>query len=423
VLPDYNFPVGLNDLWNPHCLHVPHTTDTDPRETSESICAPWDNGAVHYNSATANYAFSLLVDGALVEGGQYNINSLGFAKTLHIYLRAKLACQSSSSTFALHSQCLKQACNSLTKAQRPLKDWTGADLASPITLTDCAEVAEAMLMTQMEDAPCDSTEDLLAVWYHYGRHVPEEGGYTYAVVSGLQNPALAQNCRIGGDDLNFITYGYVNDEQHLLTGTDDSSAWNNIIACQVPPREHLFDLGTNDQYLVEVAKDTTDIDNAEWISATDYYGEFQMAFTYYTPPHMVEVYPFRGSVHGGEEVTIRGDHFERFTACSAESFQLDHDLDDCLIVMFGDVVAPVVRVENSTEHNQDKLIVMPPEHAPADVEIKITLDGGNTGSSQLNRTSSITSPHSNLCTRTRAASCLLPSTTSPSHTNALSHVT
>jgi len=139
------FGGAIRDMWNPECLGDPGRVGSQHYHCSES-----DNGGVHVNSGIPNHAFALLVDGGVANGVE--VSGIGLTRAAHIYWRAMSVYQLPLSEFRDHAEALDASCFDLVGA--PLPDLlTGAPSGEIITPTDCAQVANAMLATEMTAWP------------------------------------------------------------------------------------------------------------------------------------------------------------------------------------------------------------------------------------------------------------------------------
>lgn len=143
------FGGAIRDMWNPTCYG-------DPGKVSDAEyqCDPADHGGVHGNSGVPNHAYALLVD-----GGTYNgktVNGLGLDKAAAIYYRSLTAYLTSTSDFVDQADALEASCADLTG--KPIKKLTlepgaTAPAATPITATDCAQVAAVNTAVEFRTDP------------------------------------------------------------------------------------------------------------------------------------------------------------------------------------------------------------------------------------------------------------------------------
>ena len=124
----------------------------DPGKVSDSQywCSTDDGGGVHTNSGVPNHAFALAVDGGSFNGR--TVQGIGLTKAAHIWWRAMSVYQTRVSEFIDHADLVELSCNDLIGAS--LFDLaTGNVSGEVITSTDCDQVAEAMLATEMRELP------------------------------------------------------------------------------------------------------------------------------------------------------------------------------------------------------------------------------------------------------------------------------
>jgi hypothetical protein len=144
----FAFDEPIRDMWTPGCKE-------DPGKVSSFYywCYSIDSGGVHTNSGVPNHAFALLVDGGSFNGR--TVGELGPTKTAHLYWRAMSVYQVPDTDFADHADALTQSCADLQGVD--LQDLlTGAPSGETITVSDCDQVAEAMLAVEMiQDPPCE----------------------------------------------------------------------------------------------------------------------------------------------------------------------------------------------------------------------------------------------------------------------------
>jgi len=145
------FGGAIRDMWNPTCFaNAARVLDAD-----NYTCGPLanDQGGVHSNSGVPNHAFAMLVDGGTSNG--QTIGALGMNRTSAIYWHAMTTYQTPTTDFVDHADAIEQSCQDLIGA--PLFDIaTGAPSPEVISSSDCDQVANAMLATEMrEDVVCD----------------------------------------------------------------------------------------------------------------------------------------------------------------------------------------------------------------------------------------------------------------------------
>jgi Zn-dependent metalloprotease len=149
----FAFGGPIRDLWNPVCLG-----DPDRVSDVRYHCSGSDSGGVHTNSGVPNHAFALLVDGGSFNGR--TVAAIGPVKAAHVYWRAMSVYQVPDSDFVDHADALAQSC----------ADLVGVNLADPasgdpsgqaLNVTDCDQVAEALLAVEMTDPPPCSFSPLL----------------------------------------------------------------------------------------------------------------------------------------------------------------------------------------------------------------------------------------------------------------------
>ncbi len=136
---------GLRDMWNPNCAG-------DPGKVSDSQywCSTDDGGGVHTNSGVPNHAFALAMDGGSFNGR--TIQGIGLTKAAHIWWRAMSVYQTRVSEFIDHADLVELSCHDLIGAS--LFDLaTGNVSGEVVNATDCDQVAEAMIATEMRALP------------------------------------------------------------------------------------------------------------------------------------------------------------------------------------------------------------------------------------------------------------------------------
>jgi Zn-dependent metalloprotease len=136
---------ALRDMSAPNCFLNPATV-TDKYYS----CDAGDNGGVHNNSGVPNKAYQLVVDGGTFNG--QTITGIGLTKAAHIYFRAENLYQNPATNFAEHADAIEQSCSDLVGVNlNSLTDGTPS--GQTITAQDCAEVAKALLATEMRTPP------------------------------------------------------------------------------------------------------------------------------------------------------------------------------------------------------------------------------------------------------------------------------
>jgi len=136
---------GLRDMWHPNCA-------SDPGKVSDGQywCSTDDGGGVHTNSGVPNHAFALAVDGGSFNG--HTIQGIGLTKAAHIWWRAMSVYQTRVSEFIDHADLVELSCRDLIGAS--LFDLASGNVSDEVvTSTDCDQVAEAMLATEMRAQP------------------------------------------------------------------------------------------------------------------------------------------------------------------------------------------------------------------------------------------------------------------------------
>ena len=141
----FAFGAPIRDMWTPSCK-------ADPGKVSDLYywCDSGDGGGVHTNSGVPNHAFALLVDGGSFNGR--TVGALGPTKAAHVYWRAMSVYQVPDTDFADHADALTQSCADLRGVELP-DLLTGAPSGEMITVSDCDQVAEAMLAVEMIAGP------------------------------------------------------------------------------------------------------------------------------------------------------------------------------------------------------------------------------------------------------------------------------
>jgi len=136
---------GLRDMWHPNCAGDPGKV-TD----SQYWCSTDDGGGVHTNSGVPNHAFALAVDGGSFNG--HTVQSIGLTKAAHIWWRAMSVYQTRVSDFADHADLVELSCRDLV-GESLFDLATGNVSGEVINDSDCDQVAEAMLATEMRAQP------------------------------------------------------------------------------------------------------------------------------------------------------------------------------------------------------------------------------------------------------------------------------
>jgi Zn-dependent metalloprotease len=137
----------LRDMWDP-------TRFGDPDKVSSTryACSADDGGGVHTNSGVSNHAFAMLVDGKTFNG--QTVQGIGFVKAAHTYYRAMTVYQTPTTSFAQHADALETSCEDLRLAGTNLNDFlTGLPSGQIINVSDCAQLAKAMLAVEMRTEP------------------------------------------------------------------------------------------------------------------------------------------------------------------------------------------------------------------------------------------------------------------------------
>jgi Zn-dependent metalloprotease len=122
---------AIRNMKNPSDFQNP-----DRIKSSYYYCGTGDNSGVHYNSGVANKAAYLITDGGDFNG--YSINGLGISKTADLFYEVQTNILSSSATYSSLYGALNQACSNLN-----------------YTISECLQVNNAGLATQMNLTPCE----------------------------------------------------------------------------------------------------------------------------------------------------------------------------------------------------------------------------------------------------------------------------
>jgi Zn-dependent metalloprotease len=107
-----------------------------------------DQGGVHTNSGVANKAAFLMVDGGTFNGRA--VSAIGIDKTADVWYRVETQLLSSGSDYQDLGSYLDQACTDLVGSS--VKNSAGTVTGS-VASTDCAQVAKAVLATEMAQQP------------------------------------------------------------------------------------------------------------------------------------------------------------------------------------------------------------------------------------------------------------------------------
>ncbi len=143
---DPAFGGAIRDMWNPNCYGDPGKVG----DVAQYVCDDSDGGGVHTNSGVPNHEFSLLVDGGTFNGE--TISALGLTKATHIMWRTMTVYQGPTTNFVEHADAMEAACADLIGVD--LFDLvTGDPSGEMLSAADCAEVAEALLATEMRVNP------------------------------------------------------------------------------------------------------------------------------------------------------------------------------------------------------------------------------------------------------------------------------
>ena len=143
---------AIRDMWHPECFQNPGRTGS-PSYWCYGIV---DNGGVHHSCGVPNHAFALLVDGGTYNG--QTVASIGATKAAHIYWRAMTVWQTPTTKFIDHADALELSCEELV--DQDLTDLaTGSVSSEVIRVSDCDQVAAAMLAVEMRDEPVNCTLD------------------------------------------------------------------------------------------------------------------------------------------------------------------------------------------------------------------------------------------------------------------------
>ena len=140
----------IRDMWHPECFQSAGRVSSPGYQ-----CTSLDWGGVHFNCGVPSHAFALLVD-----GGPYNgqtVASIGMTKAAHIYWRAMSVWQTPTTKFADHADALELSCAELIGQN--LTDLENGSVSSEVIgVSDCDQVAAAMLAVEMRDDPVQCAE-------------------------------------------------------------------------------------------------------------------------------------------------------------------------------------------------------------------------------------------------------------------------
>ena len=145
------FGGAIRDMWTPTCYGNPGKV-TD----AEYNCDPnnLDSGGVHGNSGVPNHAYALLVDGGTYNG--QTISGIGLDKAANIWWRTQTAYLTPVSDFTSAADGFEQSCTDLIGL--PINQVSTAiggtpTAATPITASDCTQVANTMTAVEMRADP------------------------------------------------------------------------------------------------------------------------------------------------------------------------------------------------------------------------------------------------------------------------------
>lgn len=136
--------IGLRDMWDPERLGFPGRV-----RGNGFVCGTGDEGGVHTNSSVANHAYAMLVDGKTYR--EHTVQPIGMTKAAHIYWQAQRYYQTPASKFTDHDGALRASCVDLQGLDLAAL-MTGGPSGEAITEHDCAQVATAMVATEMAES-------------------------------------------------------------------------------------------------------------------------------------------------------------------------------------------------------------------------------------------------------------------------------
>lgn len=129
------------DMWDPARMGDPGRLSDATLVDDEGECTE-----VHENSAIANHAYAMLVDGTTYNG--VTVRGVGLVKALHIYYQAMIAYQGPSTTFAEHRESLLASCGDLLGIDLP-RPLVGGPSGERLTIDDCEQVGSATDAVEM----------------------------------------------------------------------------------------------------------------------------------------------------------------------------------------------------------------------------------------------------------------------------------
>jgi len=359
---------GVGDLLLPTCYYHNTWQRPFPRYVSDAVCSQIDAETVHFNSYIPSFAFVLLADGPGVEN-EYNVETdgIGLTKALHIYMRAKLTCQTSLTSFVVHADCLQQACDALSAIGQDLihmgGHYSGDTIVSHDDCLNLAAVIEVVGLQTKLDCEQSQLYNHFA-WYMYPNVLPTSGGKVTILAQGIETNTLTKvKCFTNGVAIPTWAYEYPD------TGTQ-------VVECFVPAHEELL-LAGNQTYI------RVDCGNGKWIEETfwsmSHHTEPNMALTFYEPPKLTSVTPISGSVFGGTIVTVCGENFHTFEGCTNVSYEhygtFNEYYDDCLQVHLNGELIDLI------SYDMQCLVFQTPPAPnwhPGGVALEISVDGWNT---------------------------------------------
>jgi Zn-dependent metalloprotease len=348
---------GVGDLFKPTCFasRMFGYTATDgnhrfyPNRISDAVCTNLDNGGVHFNSYISSHVFAFLVDGNELDG----LEGIGLYKALHIYFRAKLACQTPGTTFAMHASCLQQSCRILSKYKVLLPKYDGTYLDSVMTDGDCLTLDRIIEVSQLKEPVCsgrtwqDEETGFPEVWSMSPPVVPMEGGEVTVTVQAMtpQQVDTLRTCKLGDTDIPGLAF-------------TTSDPFVQFITCQIPPRSEvaISNTETTNTYVLEVSNGNVDQHNMFFPTPQP------MTVTYFHAPTISDVHPRCGSVLGGTNVTLTGTNFIVCSTCSTNWLKLT----------VGGVEPTLLSMTDTTI-----VFVVPParEHTPSNTNLVIDING------------------------------------------------